>query len=94
MVALACVLFTAVLAAYVFFPERTVAAQKEKTRLEYLRERKLAIEDNLRDLRFEHRAGKYRDEEFSLEEEALEREAVEVALEMDALEAPEVRAVR
>ncbi len=90
MIALACVLFTAVLAAYVFHPERTVASQKEKTRIEYLRERKLRIEDNLRDLRFEHRAGKYRDEEFTAEEAALEREAHEVAAEMDALEAPAV----
>ncbi len=94
MVALACVLFTAALAGYVFYPERTVAAQKEKTRLEYLRERKLRIEDNLRDLRFEQRAGKYRDEEFTAEEAALEQEAREVAAEMDALEAPAVRRVR
>ena len=83
MVVLACMLLTAVLAGYIFYPERAVAAQKEKSRIEYLEERKLAIEDNLRDLHFEQRAGKYRDEEFTTERAALEREAAGVAAEME-----------
>jgi hypothetical protein len=73
------------LAVYIFFPEKRVTAQREKTRLEYLEERKAVIYDNLRDLAFEHRSGKYRDEEFFTEQAALQSEAAEVVAEMDVL---------
>ena len=46
---------------YVFWPERNVEAQHSKTRLEYLRERREVLYDNLRDLNFEYRSGKYPD---------------------------------
>jgi hypothetical protein len=82
---LACVLLTVGLLAYVFFPEKQVAAQSEKTRLEFLRERKEALYDNLRDLNFEYRAGKYREEEYAAERAVLENEAAEVVGEMDRI---------
>ena len=85
---LACVLLTLGLAVYVFYPEKKVAAQSEKTRLEYLRERKAALYDNLRDLHFEHRAGKYRDEDYTSERAALEAEAAAVLTEIEQLESP------
>jgi hypothetical protein len=62
-----------------------VTAQREKTRLEYLEERKAVIYDNLRDLAFEHRSGKYRDEEFFAEQAALEGEGAAVVAEMEIL---------
>ena len=77
---------TLALLAYVFYPEDRVAAQSEKTRLEFLRERKDTLYDNLRDLNFEYRAGKYREEEYAAERTTLENEASEVLDEMDALE--------
>ncbi len=83
-----CLLLTAGAAAYVFYPEKQVARQREKTRGEFLEERKAVLYDNLRDLNFEHRAGKYRDEEFEAERAALEREASAVVEEMDALAPP------
>ncbi len=85
MTLLACVLLTVGLLAYVFFPEKQVAAQSEKTRLEFLRERKEALYDNLRDLNFEYRAGKYREEEYAAERAVLENEAAEVVGEMDRI---------
>ena len=54
----ACALLLIASMVYVFYPERQVAAQRQKTRLEYLREHKSVLYDNLRDLNFENRAGK------------------------------------
>jgi hypothetical protein len=84
---LLCTLLTVLLLGYVFYPEKHVAAQSEKTRLEYLRERKEALYDNLRDLNFEYRAGKYRDDEYAAERAVLEAEAGEVVGEMEMIEA-------
>jgi hypothetical protein len=81
-----CALMTVGLLVYIFYPEKQVAAQSEKTRLEFLRERKDALYDNLRDLNFEYRAGKYREEEYANERGVLEGEAAEVMSEMDVLE--------
>jgi len=72
---------------YVFYPERHVEEQHQKTRLEYLRERKEVLYDNLRDLNFEYRAGKYVEEDYALQQAALENEAAEVLAEIDVLEA-------
>jgi len=47
---------------YTFWPENSFASQKQKTRLDYLLERKEQLYENLRDLNFEYRAGKYPEE--------------------------------
>ena len=82
---LASLLLTLGLAVYIFYPEKRVAAQREKSRLELLEERKAMLYENLRDLHFEHRAGKYRDEEYTLERDTLEREAAAIVEEMEGL---------
>ncbi|MGA7522374.1 MAG: hypothetical protein WBW84_07815 [Acidobacteriaceae bacterium] len=71
---------------YVFWPERHVEAQLAKTRLEYLRERREALYDNLRDLNFEYSAGKYPAEDFDAQRALLENEAAETVAEIDLLE--------
>jgi hypothetical protein len=71
---------------YVFWPERNVAAQSAKTRLEYLRERQEALYDNLRDLNFEYNSGKYPAEDYAAQRATLENEAAEVLAEIDLLE--------
>ncbi len=86
MTALVCALMTVCLLVYIFYPEKQVAAQSEKTRLEFLRERKDTLYDNLRDLNFEYRAGKYREDEYANERAVLEGEAAEVVSEIDALD--------
>ena len=72
---------------YVFYPERHVEEQHQKTRLEYLRERKDVLYDNLRDLNFEYRAGKYVQEDYTMQQADLENETAEVLAEIDVLEA-------
>ena len=48
----------AALLIYTFWPENVFASQRQKTRLDYLEERKEQLYENLRDLNFEYRAGK------------------------------------
>ena len=83
---LASLLLTLGLAVYVFYPEKRVARQSEKSRLELLEERKAVLYENLRDLHFEHRAGKYRDEEYTAERDTLEGEAAAIVAEMEQIE--------
>jgi hypothetical protein len=71
--------------AYVFWPQPRLAAEVEKTRLDYLRERKEVIYDNLRDLNFECRAGKYPEEDYASQRTSLEAEAATVIAEMEVL---------
>jgi hypothetical protein len=85
---------TATLFAYVFWPERDLFTQADKTRVDYLRERKEAIYENLRDLNFEHLAGKYPEADYNEQRRALEDEAARVISEMEALQARGVRGTR
>ncbi len=71
--------------AYIFWPQPQVAAPIEKTRLDYLRERKDVIYDNLRDLNFEFRAGKYPEDDYARQRDSLETEAATVVTEMESL---------
>jgi len=86
MTTLACALLLIGAFAYVFWPERSVEAQHQKTRLEYLRERREMLYDNLRDLNFEFRAGKYPEEDYVAQRATLENEAAETVAEIDLLE--------
>ncbi len=71
---------------YTFWPENGFASQREKTRLDYLLERKEQLYDNLRDLNFEYRAGKYPEEDFVAQRGLLERETAELLAEIDHLQ--------
>ena len=86
MIALSCGLLLVGILVYVFYPERHVEEQRQKTRLEYLRERKEVLYDNLRDLNFEYRAGKYVDEDYRRQQNILEDEAAGVMAEIEVLE--------
>lgn len=87
MIIVACGLLLLGILFYVFYPERHVEEQHQKTRLEYLRERKDVLYDNLRDLNFEYRAGKYVQEDYAMQQADLENETAEVLNEIDVLEA-------
>jgi hypothetical protein len=80
--------------AYIFWPERNPFVQADKTRVDYLRERKEAIYENLRDLNFEYLAGKYPEAEYNEQRKSLEDEAAQTIAEMDALTARGMRAGR
>jgi len=80
--------------AYIFWPERNPFVQADKTRVDYLRERKEAIYENLRDLNFEYLAGKYPEADYNQQRRALEDEAAQVISEMEALMARGMKSTR
>jgi hypothetical protein len=93
MILTVCCLMTVALFAYVFYPERHVAAQRVKTRLDFLEEQQAVLYENLRDLNFEYRAGKYPDEDYTAQRAALEAEAAQVLAEIERLQQPVARRV-
>ena len=62
------------------------ASQREKTRLDYLLERKEQLYENLRDLNFEYRAGKYPEEDFVTQRALLEHETAQLLAEIEHLQ--------
>ena len=71
---------------YTFWPENAFAAQRQKTRLDYLEERKEQLYENLRDLNFEYRAGKYPEEDFVAQRTLLENETAQLLAEIEHLQ--------
>lgn len=71
---------------YTFWPENVFASQREKTRLDFLLERKEQLYENLRDLNFEYRAGKYPEEDFQVQRAQLENETAQLLAEIDVLQ--------
>jgi hypothetical protein len=58
---------------------------EHRTQLDQLLERRDAIYDNLRDLRFEYRTGKYSEADYDEIKQSLEIEAARVLADMDRL---------
>lgn len=83
---IAAAVLTMLIFAYMFWPERNPFVQADKTRLDYLRERKEVIYENLRDLNFEYKAGKYPDEDFDAQRTQLENEAEVLLAEIEHLQ--------
>lgn len=71
---------------YTFWPENAFASQRQKTRLDYLQERKEQLYENLRDLNFEYKAGKYPEEDFQTQRAHLEAETAGVLREIEELQ--------
>ncbi len=80
--------------AYIFWPERNPFTQADKTRIDSLRERKDAIYENLRDLNFEHQAGKFTVADYEAQRRGLEDEAAAVIAEMELLHARGMKSTR
>ncbi len=72
---------------YVFHLPGQLYLGPEKTRLGYLRERKDAVYENLRDLNFEYRAGKIPDADYASLKLSLQDEAATLLAEIARLEA-------
>ena len=66
----------------------------QRTKLDQLLERRDTIYDNLRDLRFEYRSGKYSEGDFEAMKAALEEEAALVLAEIDQVTESQVRRPR
>jgi len=80
-------LFALALFIFVYFPGRKRGEAVEKTRLSYLYERKDVVYENLRDLNFEHKAGKFTEADFEAMRNNMEAEAARILAEIEKLEA-------
>jgi len=86
MIPLLCMAVAAAAFFYVFHvPEMTISGP-EKTRAMYLRERKDVVYENLRDLNFEHKAGKIPEADYVSMKNSLEEEAAAILAEISRLE--------
>ena len=65
-----------------------------RSKLDQLLERRDTIYDNLRDLRFEHRSGKYSEGDFEAMKNALENEAALILAEIDQVTESQTRRPR
>lgn len=82
-----CLLVTAASLLYVFYIPGKLFLGPEKTRASYLRERKDAVYENLRDLNFEYKAGKIPDTDYASMKASLQDEAATLLAEIARLEA-------
>lgn len=81
-------LMTAAIFFYIFYPPRQVASGTDKPRLVFLEERKAQVYENLRDLNFEYKAGKYPEADYATMRASLEDEAAAILAEIDRLQNP------
>jgi hypothetical protein len=85
-IAVACALLAAAAIVFIFGVQTDASdAQPHRTKLDQLLERRDAIYDNLRDLRFEFRAGKFSQADYEEIKQSLEVEAARVLADMDRL---------
>jgi len=83
-----CLLLAAASLLYVFYLPGKLFLGPEKTRAGYLRERKDAVYENLRDLNFEYKAGKVPDADYTSLKSSLQDEAATILAEITRLENP------
>ena len=90
-----CAFITLIALLYVFMIPGRLNAGPEKTRAMFLRERKDAVYENLRDLNFEFKAGKVPEADYTSMKASLEEEAAAILAEISRLEsgAPPVKTI-
>lgn len=80
----ACLALTLAAVIFVFWIEPDPGdSAPHRSQLDQLLERRDSIYDNLRDLKFENRAGKYAEQDYEQMRDALETEAAQVLLEIE-----------
>ena len=85
-VAVACALLAALVIYFIFGVKHEPSDDApHRTKLDQLMERRDAIYENLRDLRFEFRAGKFSEQDYEEIKQSLEVEAARVLADMDQL---------
>jgi hypothetical protein len=91
----ACLALATATLIFIFFiqPDASDLAP-QRTQLDQLLERRDTIYDNLRDLRFEFRSGKYAEGDFEAMKNSLENEAALVLAEIDTVTESQVRRPR
>src|SRR6266404_1619901 len=83
-----CLLLAAASRLYVFYLPGKLFLGPQKTRAGYLRDRKDAVYENLRDLNFEYKAGKVPDADYTSLKSSLQDEAATILAEITRLENP------
>ncbi len=86
MIWLICAAFALAALFYVFYLPGRLFLGPQKTRAGYLRERKDAVYENLRDLNFEYKAGKVPDADYASMKSSLQDEAATILAEIARLE--------
>jgi hypothetical protein len=85
-IAVACALLLIATLIFIFGVRREASDWlPHRTQLDQLLDRRDAIYENLRDLRFEHRAGKFSEADYEEIKQSLEIEAARVLADMDTL---------
>ena len=80
----ACLILTLAALMFVFWIEPDPGdSAPRRSQLDQLMERRDTIYDNLRDLKFENRAGKYAEQDYEQMRDSLENEAAQVLLEIE-----------
>jgi hypothetical protein len=83
---LACIALTAAVFSFIFLIEPDASdSAPHRSRLDQLMERRDTIYDNLRDLKFEHRTGKFAEQDYEQMRDTLETEAAMVLAEMETV---------
>lgn len=91
----ACLALAAATLIFIFYIQADASdLAPHRTKLDQLLERRDTIYDNLRDLRFEFRSGKYAETDFEAMKAALETEAALVLAEIDQVTESQVRRPR
>ncbi len=85
-VVIACSAFAMGTLIFIFLPSRDAETGADKTRLEYLHERKEVVYENLRDLNFEFKAGKFTQADYDGMRLGMEAEAARLLAEIEELE--------
>src|SRR5216684_2147986 len=81
-----CCVFAAGILIYVFYPSRDTDTGVVKTRAAYLYERKDVVYENLRDLNFEFKSGKFTQADYDGMRLGMEAEAARLMAEIENLE--------
>jgi hypothetical protein len=81
-----CGAFAAGILIFIFLPSRDSDTGVDKTRLDYLHERKDVVYENLRDLNFEFKAGKFTQADYDGMRLGMEAEAARLLAEIERLE--------
>ncbi len=94
-IVLACLALAAATLVFIFLIDPDPAdSAPHRSRLDQLLERRDTIYDNLRDLKFEHRAGKFSERDYLETKQALETEAAVVLAEIEKVTGGPARPAR
>ena len=86
-IALTCLIAILIIAFVLGVREKDLPAPEPESPFKHLDDRKAAIYENLRDLQFEYRLGKFSDEDYQTTKKDLQKELAGVLAEVDKLKA-------